>query len=1092
MAVITGAVASFNTFMPAKLNSVVADITPVQDLHGQSAPYPAGGGKNKFGPNTNPTLSSYLGNIGQVISGSGWTISDYIEVLPETQYTFNPNSTEGNSAKINFLDADRGFLGYINSGPKTFVTPQNCYFMRFSYRESSTNIQLELGSSATTYAPYSNICPISGWTGAKVSRTGKNLFDKSTAVVLNAYLSTTKIESSNTSRCVYFPVKAGLKYTVSKVLSERFAYGTMSQVAPPQVGDSLSTYTASHSSTSVTINIVAARWVVLWIYASNVDTLSLNTILDSIQVEVGETASPYTPYNGTTIDVEFPALGNNLINPAHLKAGTPSSAGTFPNTKIYTENIMPFVEGHTYTLYQESFPSSGTFKRKIYYYNASGQQVSYDTFDFNEENWMFELVADGNVVGFRFEWESSDGFTSIDDLLAMKPMIAKDGVSYEPFNNTVYGGTLNLNTGVLTVTHKKVKSTSKTTGGIWSINNGVANVYFADYKSTSASDSAICSLAKGYVSSGSVPSNVFAFVTGNANKRLYFINMNLVNVSTDAEFEAWLASAQPEICYELATPKTYQLTPQEISVLLGQNNIWSDTGAITVDWELLTLEGADLTMRRRNIIANMPHLATATGAVASFNTDLAIPLKKCEFAINPVQSGSGDPSPSNVRPISGWTGIAGQRAGKNLYNPAKKTDGSFIASNGKRTSNDTCSFSEAIPVEFGDIFTFSGISGKDGENRKRILMLQDDVVPAVGSFFNTAGSPHEETVTGIGTSYTMTYKIIDPRAKYIRISFNTADTNVQLEKSSSDTAYAPYTGEQIAVAFPAQGKNLFDQSQLLQAQGWALDSNGYYYGTWRSWHMKFVGGFPKQPTFVENTRYTISLYGYINSSTSNAYIRFNYTDGTYSSLAINSMNPTRFTATSIEGKTVSYISGTFGSGVDNLLYIKDFQVEEGSTATSYEPYTNTVYGGMVDVATGVLTVTHRYAEIYKDQSNWTYYANSHGWYLTSSSPYNTMKAGSWYSDAGTMCNAYPKINTWSAGKGVRFGNNNSNIFFANVDTDYTAEQWLAHIQEIQLTVVYPIEPITYQLTPQQITALKGINNIWHDANGNTTVKYWKH
>lgn len=49
---------------------------------------------------------------------------------------------------------------------------------------------------------------------------------------------------------------------------------------------------------------------------------------------------------------------------------------------------------------------------------------------------------------------------------------------------------------------------------------------------------------------------------------------------------------------------------------------------------------------------------SASGAVASF-TDGAddIPLKSLVVGINPVQSGEGDPSPDNVRPISGWTGM---------------------------------------------------------------------------------------------------------------------------------------------------------------------------------------------------------------------------------------------------------------------------------------------------------------------------------------------------------------------------------------------------------------------------------------------------
>jgi hypothetical protein len=35
-----------------------------------------------------------------------------------------------------------------------------------------------------------------------------------------------------------------------------------------------------------------------------------------------------------------------------------------------------------------------------------------------------------------------------------------------------------------------------------------------------------------------------------------------------------------EVCYELATPTTIQLTPTAVSSLLGQNNLWADTGDV--------------------------------------------------------------------------------------------------------------------------------------------------------------------------------------------------------------------------------------------------------------------------------------------------------------------------------------------------------------------------------------------------------------------------------------------------------------------------------------------------------------------------------
>ena len=48
---------------------------------------------------------------------------------------------------------------------------------------------------------------------------------------------------------------------------------------------------------------------------------------------------------------------------------------------------------------------------------------------------------------------------------------------------------------------------------------------------------------------------------------------------------------------------------------------------------------------------------TASGAIVTIEDGADnVPVKQMQIAINPVQAGSGDPSPSNVREITGWTG----------------------------------------------------------------------------------------------------------------------------------------------------------------------------------------------------------------------------------------------------------------------------------------------------------------------------------------------------------------------------------------------------------------------------------------------------
>ena len=56
---------------------------------------------------------------------------------------------------------------------------------------------------------------------------------------------------------------------------------------------------------------------------------------------------------------------------------------------------------------------------------------------------------------------------------------------------------------------------------------------------------------------------------------------------------------------------------------------------------------------------------TVTGNPVSFDTNVAKPLSECLLSFAPVQSGTGDPSPDNVRSITGWSGGTAWRTGVN-------------------------------------------------------------------------------------------------------------------------------------------------------------------------------------------------------------------------------------------------------------------------------------------------------------------------------------------------------------------------------------------------------------------------------------------
>ena len=62
--------------------------------------------------------------------------------------------------------------------------------------------------------------------------------------------------------------------------------------------------------------------------------------------------------------------------------------------------------------------------------------------------------------------------------------------------------------------------------------------------------------------------------------------------------------------------------------------------------------------------------STASGSIVTISDGgKNLPVVDLKLSLLPVQSGSGDPSPSNVRPISGWTGVEVYQSGADTSNP---------------------------------------------------------------------------------------------------------------------------------------------------------------------------------------------------------------------------------------------------------------------------------------------------------------------------------------------------------------------------------------------------------------------------------------
>lgn len=358
----------------------------------------------------------------------------------------------------------------------------------------------------------------------------------------------------------------------------------------------------------------------------------------------------------------------------------------------------------------------------------------------------------------------------------------------------------------------------------------------------------------------------------------------------------------------------------------------------------------DMMELRRQIALNEPHIVTtAPAGIATFSTDMIAPLKGCKIAFSPVQSGSGDPSPSNVRPISGWAGCNVVRTGKNIVD--------------------------------------------------------------------------------LGTQSFTKYKRID-----LSYPIKAGTYKLSATVTSTDT-----------------------------------DASTCLIGFWD----KAGGSQIASYTLSRNTKSGASIT--LSKDCKRIYL---YAGNNY---------------VSSDGDTATW---------------QDIQIEVGSTATTYEPYSGstipidwtteagTVYGGYVDPVKGELVATKKLITLTGANSEvWSNYTAAYYGFRLNLSDANIngkpieqllsdkFRGAGWRGAlSGYAANILCTYSDPSAG---------TYVFFTTSITDKT--EWLEWLEDNPTQLCYPIAtPITYQLTPTQLKSLRGVNNIWSDANGDTTVKYWTH
>ena len=502
-----------------------------------------------------------------------------------------------------------------------------------------------------------NVRPINGWTGFEVAHAGENLIGAFTLDGNGLYPSGGVLVFGSTTKTRFAPaIKGNIYYHKNLVTGYNGSYiglaDTFANRCP--VYETL-TYT-NHGNTTRD-NSAGHKYM---FYTWNATT-TFEEQVEAIDLSVSANGSLINtpPEEGRVISVPWVSQNETKhIDVADMKSGYINSSGNFSSAdatyqELYSEYIS-VTPGDEYTFAYDIETSGVQHWSVIAYYTKTGKFISRIGGSSIQGN---TTTAPNNAAYARISMRSFGNISNI----------TFAGTLLKP----IMGGYYDVVNGVLVQTYYSVEINH--THNMRNFTEDFRNAGKTCDASYWLGDNLSAPAATGYTAySTNGYSNKFKYVQNNYLHENHVqasnntVDIVLEGTRTKAEFLEWLEENGPiQVVYPIATPIEYQLTPQQITAFRNQNNIWCNTNGIT-EVDYLDRSGP-MSTYRRNIIMNSPHDMEGSGWMAKFTTDMRAPLKSMRCYFNPVQ-GDGVPSPDNVMPISGHTGLSVYSRNENLLN----------------------------------------------------------------------------------------------------------------------------------------------------------------------------------------------------------------------------------------------------------------------------------------------------------------------------------------------------------------------------------------------------------------------------------------
>ena len=206
------------------------------------------------------------------------------------------------------------------------------------------------------------------------------------------------------------------------------------------------------------------------------------------------------------------------------------------------------------------------------------------------------------------------------------------------------------------------------------------------------------------------------------------------------------------------------------------------------------------------VYATYPSIDVSPAPIASFETDIVLPLKSCKASIVASQA-SGTPTPSSPLPISGYTGVNLTRCGVNLFDKANVISAYCDYSSRLIYNNDFKSV--VVPLKNGVQYLFS----------QSLLGVFDRFAVCDSLEDNTTiYNPITPNITGLyagGVPFTFTnsenkkYLICSIWRNTDTYTFDEMASTCQLELGSTASTYTAYNGTTYAVSWQDEAGTVY-------------------------------------------------------------------------------------------------------------------------------------------------------------------------------------------------------------------------------------------------------------------------------------------